>query len=66
MSKKMLGIILIVVGVVVALAVVVGGLIGFPSVGFGLKKIAVIILGVVIVAVGIGISMAKESTPASK
>ncbi len=66
MSKKMLGIILIVVGVLIALAVVVGGLIGFPSIGFGLKKIAVIVLGLVIAVVGIGLSMAKESTPASK
>lgn len=66
MSRKMLGIILIVGGALAALAAVVLGLVGFPNAGFGNKKIALLVFGVVIAAIGIGISMVKGTTPAAK
>lgn len=71
MSRKTLGIILIVVGVLVALAAVVMALVGWPSLGFGTKKIVMIVVGLVIAVIGIGVSMtkggtAKEGTPENK
>jgi hypothetical protein len=66
MSKKTLGIILIVVGALIAVAGVTMGLVGIPTLGFGYKKIAMIVFGVVVAVIGVGVSMAKGSTPVDK
>jgi hypothetical protein len=61
MSKKTIGMILLVAGVLIVLAVVVGGVIGFPSVGFGLKKIATAVVGLIILLVGLGFTLQKKA-----
>jgi ABC-type polysaccharide/polyol phosphate export permease len=57
MSNKTLGVILIVVGILIIIAVIVLGITGFPSlgvsVGFGLKKIILAIVGVIVAVIGV-------------
>ncbi|MDR3572817.1 MAG: hypothetical protein P4L50_03065 [Anaerolineaceae bacterium] len=61
MSKKTIGMVLLVAGVLVIVAVLVAGLAGYPSAGFGLKKIAVAVVGVVALVVGIGFTFQKKA-----
>jgi hypothetical protein len=61
MSKKTLGMILLVGGVLVVIAVVIGGVVGFPSPGFGLKKIAGVAVGLIALLVGLGFTLQKKT-----
>jgi len=61
MSKKTIGMILLIGGVLVVLAVVVGGVVGFPSAGFGWKKLAVAAVGLIALLVGLGFSFQKKA-----
>jgi hypothetical protein len=57
MSNKTLGMILIVVGIIIVLAVIVLGFTGFTSLGiglgFGLKKIILALFGVIVAVIGV-------------
>lgn len=57
MSRKTLGLVLIVVGVLMVVAVLLMGFIGIPSLGFGWKKISMGAVGILLALVGVGIRM---------
>jgi len=61
MSNKTIGVVLLVVGLLVIVVVILGGVIGFPSAGFGLKKIAVGVVGLIAVLVGLGFTFQKKA-----
>ena len=65
MSNKTLSWILIGVGILVVIAVLLMGFLGFPSYGFGLRKIALAVLGVVVALVGV-VLLPKGKKPESK
>lgn len=66
MSNKTLGVILIIVGILIVVAVVVLGFTGFTSLGiglgFGLKKIILALIGVIVVVIGFYIRNRGTST----
>jgi len=57
MSNKTLGVVLIIVGVLMVIAVLLMGFIGYPSLGFGWKKITMAVVGVIIALIGVGLQM---------
>ena len=61
MSNKTYGIILIVVGVLILLVVILATPLHLSAGGFGLKKIAATIVGVIALAVGLFLSMRKKA-----
>jgi type III secretory pathway component EscS len=61
MSQKNLGTILIVAGVVVIVAVLIGFAVGWPNAGFGWKKITASVVGLVIALIGLGINLRKKA-----
>ena len=66
MSNKTFGIILIVVGILIVIADVILGFTGFASlgvgIGFGLKKIILGIIGVIITVIGVYVRMRITSS----
>ena len=61
MSNKTYGILLIVVGVLVLAVVFLAVPLHLSSGGFGLKKIAATVIGVIALAAGLFISMRKKA-----
>ena len=64
MSTRTQGIILLVVGILMILAVLLAAQLGLGSAGYGWKKIGVIVVGAIVFVVGLVISMRKK--PAAK
>ena len=62
MSNKTIGKILLVGGLLVVIAVIIGGVVGFPNPGFGLKKIAVAVVGLIALLVGLGFTFQKKAS----
>jgi hypothetical protein len=61
MSKKTFGILLVVVGVLIVLVVVLAVPLHLSAGGFGLKKIAATVIGLIAVAAGLFITLRKKS-----
>ena len=64
MSKKTIGIILIVLGVILALVSVFADAIGLGGGGFGTKQILGTVIGIVVAVVGIWLAVSKPSQTA--
>jgi len=60
MSKKTFAILLIVVGVLAFVAAIVMAKIGYPSAGFGIKKIALAAVGAVVAVAGVITLLGKK------
>jgi hypothetical protein len=60
MSKRTLGIVMLVVGILIVAAIVVGAQLGWPNPGFGLKKIAGLVVGAIVFVAGLVISMRNK------
>jgi hypothetical protein len=60
MSNKTYGILLIVVGVLIVVFVFVAAPLHLAGEGFGLKKIAALVVGVIALAAGLYLSLAKK------
>lgn len=63
MSNKTLGIVLIVVGVLIVIAVFLAAPLHLASAGFGYKKIAGVVVGIVALVAGLFLSFGKGGTP---
>jgi hypothetical protein len=61
MSKKTIGIVLIVLGVILVLISFGADLLGIGSGGFGYKQILGVAIGVIAAAVGIWLAMSKPT-----
>jgi hypothetical protein len=60
MSKKTYGILLIVVGVIIVAVVFLAVPLHLGGTGFGLKKIAGVVIGVIALAAGLFLTLAKK------
>lgn len=63
MSNKTLGVVLVVVGVLIVLLVLLAAPLHLASAGFGLKKIAGLVVGIVVFVAGLVLSLGKSATP---
>ena len=62
MSKKTFAILLLVVGILVFAAAIVMGMVGFPSAGFGIRKIALAVVGAVVAVAGLVTLLGKKKS----
>ena len=60
MSNKTYGIVLIVVGVLIVLVVFLAAPLHLGGAGFGLKKIAALVVGVIALAAGLYMTLSKK------
>ena len=65
MSNKTYGIILAVVGVVIVAFIFLAAPLHLASTGFGLKKIAGLVVGIVVLAAGLWLTFRKGTKPAN-
>ena len=61
MSNKTYGIVLIIVGALIVVAIFLAAPLHLATPGFGYKKIAAIVVGVIVLAAGLFITFAKKA-----
>ena len=63
MSKKTLGTISIVIGLIIIIATLLMGFLGYPNFGFGWKKITMGSFGLIVAIIGFVLVTQKSNTP---